>query len=204
MVKKTTRTFTDIRRKQIVEASKEIISNEGLLKLSVKNIAKRVGISDSTIFRHFKNKQEILMEIVSNVEDELIISLKKIAMQRTPAVDRLHEYLCFHVKYLIKNKGITLLFFTEASYQNDEPMKKKLDEIYNQIKHGFCKIILDGIAEENWDSGISTENLAKLYMGIPLVLNIELTLNPNKFPEKDFCSKMLSLLQAIMKPAGAS
>ncbi|NIA10017.1 MAG: TetR family transcriptional regulator, partial [Nitrospiraceae bacterium] len=175
-----------------------------LHKLSISNIAKKVGISDSTIFRHFKNKREILMEMISNVEDDLVVSLKKIAMQRTPAVERLHDYLCFHIKYLVRNKGITLLFFTEASYQNDELMKKKLDEIYNQTKHGFCKIILDGIAEEIWDSSISTENLAKLYMGIPLVLNIELTLNPNQFPEKDFCNKMVKLILAIMKPTEVS
>ncbi len=198
-MKRATRTSGDIRRVQIKQAAKEIIFEEGLQKLSTRNIAAKVGISEGTIFRHFGTKKEILLDLVSDVKTELFEPLHKIANSDSSPDKRLHDYICYHISYLAKNKGITILFFTEASYQNNEVLKTELSSIYIELKQNFAKIITDGIDAGLWDPDISTENLSGLYMGIPLTLNIEFTLNPENFLEENFCIKMHSLLLKILR-----
>ena len=49
-----------VRRQQIADAALEVIAELGLRGFTTQAVAARVGITDGTIFRHFKDKQEIV------------------------------------------------------------------------------------------------------------------------------------------------
>lgn len=66
-----------------------------------------------------------------------------------------------------------MLMFSEASYNNDQVLENNLLQIFNNQMKLVSKIILDGIALGSWDKSIPVENVAMLYMGIPVSLNIE-------------------------------
>jgi AcrR family transcriptional regulator len=196
---KTKRQPGDIRRKQIKEAVKEILFSEGMHFLTTKNIARKVGISEGAVFKHFSSKKAIIDDILKDVREQLVEPLRKIASSKKPAPQRLEKFICFHIEYLRVNRGITLLLFTEASYQNDPDLKSTLDETYHAMEQHFAGIIRDGIREGAWDSTISVEAVSCLYMGIPLSLNIELSFHQGQVDEKNYCKKMLILLQRMLK-----
>ena len=91
-----------------------------------------------------------------------------------------------------------MLLFSEASHNNDAELKTSLDWIFNTQKKLVSKIILDGIALGQWDESIPVENVAMLYMGIPVSLNIDLVLSAGEFHIDNFCSKMMQLLLKIL------
>jgi len=194
MIRKT----TDIRQEEIKAAVLAIIFRDGLKNLSTKNIAREVGISEGSIFRHFRSKKEIILSIMDDVVNNLIESLRQISLEHTPPADRLYKYLCRTVSYLIENKGITILLFSEASYENDSELITKLNFIFNNQKQLAGKIISDGIAMGIWDETISVEDFSSLYMGIPITLNIELILNKDSFERINFCKRMYELILKIL------
>jgi len=196
---KISRQSGDVRRSQIKSAVKEILFYEGLQKLTTKNIARKVGISEGTVFKHFDSKKAIIDDILKDVREELIVPLREIASGEGDASTRLKRHICFHLDYLTKNKGITILLFTEASYQNDTELKKMLAETYHSLEQSFAKIVRDGISEEIWSEKVSVEDLASLYMGIPLAMNIELQLQEGKFIELNYCKNMLKLLKRVLR-----
>lgn len=185
---------TEIRQEQIKQAVLDIIYTDGLKSLSTRNLAKRIGMSEATIFRHFATKQDITLAIIKDVQKDFIGSLRKIANSNQQPKKRLEAFLCQTVQYLIKNKGITMLLFSEASHNNDAELKNNLLQIFNNQKKLVSKIILDGIALNIWDEGIPVENVAMLYMGIPISLNIELVLTGGEFHIDNFCARMMQLL----------
>lgn len=189
---------TEIRQEQIKHAVLDIIYTDGLKNLSTRNLAKRIGLSEATIFRHFATKQDIIIAIIKDVQRDFIGSLRTIANSATEPRERLNQFLCQTVKYLIQNKGITMLMFSEASHNNDEALKNNLLQIFNNQKMLVSKIILDGIALGTWDEGIPVENVAMLYMGIPVSLNIELILNGGEFHIDNFCQRMMQLIVKIL------
>lgn len=189
---------TEIRQEQIKQAVLDIIYTDGLKNLSTRNLAKRINLSEATIFRHFATKQDIIVAIIKDVQKDFIGSLRKIANSNAEPEERLFEFLCYTVKYLTKNKGITMLMFSEASHKNDAELKNMLLQIFNNQKKLVSKIILDGIALGLWDESIPVENVAMLYMGIPVSVNIELVLNGGEFQIDNFCQKMMILLMKIL------
>lgn len=191
---------TEIRQEQIKQAVLHIIYTDGLKNLSTRNLAKRIGMSEATIFRHFASKQDIILAIIKDVQRDFIGTLRNIANSNLQAKERLDAFLCQTVQYLIKNKGITILLLSEASHNNDEELKRNLLQIFNNQKKLVSKIILDGIALGIWDESIPVENVAMLYMGIPVSLNIELVLSGGEFHADNFCARMMHLMMKILNP----
>jgi len=189
---------TEIRQEQIKQAVLDIIYTEGLKNLSTRNLAKHIEMSEGAIFRHFKTKQDITLAIIKDVQKDFIGSLRPIANSSLEPEERLNRFLCQTIKYLTDNKGITMLMFSEASRNNDVELKNNLLQIFNNQKQLVSKIILDGIAAGVWDESIPVENVATLYMGIPISLNIELVLNQGVFHLDNFCQRMMQILLKIL------
>jgi len=193
------RQSTEIRQEQIKQAVLDIIYADGLKNLSTRNLAKKIGMSEGTIFRHFPTKQDIILSIIKDVQNEFIDSLRTIANSGNEPEKRLHDFLCKTIEYLTHNKGITMLLFSEASHNNDNALKNSLEHIFNSQKKLVSKIILDGIAIGKWDEGISVETIAMIYMGIPVSLNIELLLRGGEFYADNFCNTMMQLLLKMLR-----
>ena len=195
----TTRQSTEVRKEQIKEAVRMIIYEKGFKGLSIHNLSQKLGLSEGAIYRHFASKEQILFDIVRDVREEMIENLQQIALKDTPPEERLHEFMCYHIRYLLENQGITILLFTEATYQQDVELKKHLHDIFLSIKQYLSKIVIDGITLGIWDPGLSVESVATLYMSIPLTLNIEMNLQPHESFQHDFCERMYVLIRKVLE-----
>ncbi len=195
----TIRQSTEIRKEQIKEAVRMIIYEKGFKGLSIHNLSAKLGLSEGAIYRHFESKEQILFDIVMDVRKEMIENMRAIALKDTSPEERLHEFMCYHIQYLLNNKGITILLFTEATYQQDVELKKHLHDIFLSIKQYFSKILIDGITLGVWDANLSVESVATLYMSIPLTLNIEMNLQAHKGFHHDFCERMFILIRKVLE-----
>lgn len=191
---------TETRQGQIKKAVLEIISSEGIGKLSTRNLASKIGVTEGALFRHFSSKKEIMLSILADVKNELIKDQEEITYSSTlSAEQKLINFLCTHIKYLIENKGVTILLFSEAAHMNDSQLKKGLREILLTQKEYISRIIKQGMNEGVWDKSLNVENVATLYMGIPISLNIEMILEPGVTKQEKFCERMIGLIKRALE-----
>ncbi len=59
---------TETRRRQVAEAALRTLAEDGVAGFTTRAVASRVGISDGTLFRHFGNKEEIVLEAMALLE----------------------------------------------------------------------------------------------------------------------------------------
>lgn len=194
-----TRESTDTRQGQIKRAVLEIIAEEGLHNISTRNLAKKIGFTEGAIFRHFSSKRDIIKGIMDDVANDLIGSLRSIVISPIKTEEKLFNYLCRNVKYLKENRGITILLFSEATHLGDKELKDKLNQILSEQKQFIIKMVKDGIAEGIWDKNSNPEDVAMLYMGIPITFNIELVLNKNGLNVDNFCKRMFNLILKTLR-----
>ncbi|NMH70663.1 TetR/AcrR family transcriptional regulator [Bacillus sp. RO3] len=64
-------TLTD-KQQKIVEAAIEMFAEKGYASTSTSQIAKKAGVAEGTIFRHYKTKKELLLSIISPTMAKLI------------------------------------------------------------------------------------------------------------------------------------
>ena len=58
-------------REKIIEVSLELFAKRGFSGVSVRDIAKEVGVRESALYKHFKNKQDILDQIILEMKDRI-------------------------------------------------------------------------------------------------------------------------------------
>ena len=52
------------RQKEIIKASLELITNKGIQGLTIKNLSKKIGVTEPAIYRHFESKTQILISML--------------------------------------------------------------------------------------------------------------------------------------------
>jgi len=67
-----------MRRKKILLVASKLMSQKGYRGASLQEIADHVGIHKSTLFHYFKNKEELLLEVLKTSIDEVTENLKVI------------------------------------------------------------------------------------------------------------------------------
>lgn len=190
---------SEIRREQIKKAVLEIITKEGLHNLSIRNLAKIVGITEGAIFRHFKSKREIILSILNDVRNELMSELRDIAQSTYSAREKLLRYLSCHIEYIAKNKGISILLFSDAAHLNYKVLRTRLRSILSEQEALIVGIVQDGIKAGVWNKKVNVNDFAVLYMSIPIALNVEMIFNGTDLNIKDFSKRMFDLIITILK-----
>lgn len=189
---------SNIRRAQIKKAVLDIISEEGLHSISARNVAKRVGITDGAIFRHFKSKREIIKSIMTDVETELIEDLRSIVDSADGAEDRLYRFLYTHITYLVEHRGIAVLLFSEAAHLNFKQLRNQLRSILTEQKSMISKIIRDGVKEGTWRKKVNIDDASNLYMGILVFFNVKLFLTEKSVGVENYCKRMFNLMSDLL------
>jgi AcrR family transcriptional regulator len=135
-------------KKRILKKATELFYEHGFVKASIRDIVRAVGVTNSTVYIHFRNKDEILYSIIENIGSTLIAELQKVASKHADPIVCLREMI-FRQVCLIKEKRKEIKIYVEEQYQLPTPLRKKAlaqqrqiyDIYYHQIdelkKKGF-------------------------------------------------------------------
>jgi AcrR family transcriptional regulator len=109
----STPTRADTQRARVLAASVEIFGTRGYRATSMNEIAAGVGLSKPTLYHYFRNKEELLVRIYSDVLDEsLRMARETVAAAPTP-FDGLHDLLVSRVVHTCENRELLKICFEE-------------------------------------------------------------------------------------------
>ena len=64
------------RREEIVSSATELFYEYGYQKATMRDICRKIGITQAAIYYHFRNKEQILYTIIEKSSNELYFTLK--------------------------------------------------------------------------------------------------------------------------------
>jgi AcrR family transcriptional regulator len=91
------REHTAVRRQQIVDAARKTIIERGSENITIKALADAVGISEGAIYRHFNQKQDVLLLLIDDVGDNLLNDLKYVGRAGPSSLKRVELVLRRHI-----------------------------------------------------------------------------------------------------------
>lgn len=110
---------TEVRRRQIAEATLEIISRDGLGRFTTAAIAAEVGISEGALFRHFGNKAEIVGAAVDVIEE--LVGDPDVAAGSGDPIDQLGAFFRARVDLMNRRAGVFRILFSDQLAQAASP-----------------------------------------------------------------------------------
>lgn len=137
-----TRRRTTVRRQQIMDSIRNIISSKGVEYVTISEIAARIDTSKTAIYRHFKSKRAILSLLVENIEETLMDALDKAIVTDDP-VQNLKNVLLTHLTYAREQRETSFIVIMGAMQFSDTMIRRKISRL---IENYLLKIekILEG------------------------------------------------------------
>jgi len=81
--------ITDIRRREILDASYKVFAEKGYHNAGMTDIAREMGVGHGTIYRYFSSK----LDLVTAVVEELIARIAEVVAAEPPeSIESLAEY----------------------------------------------------------------------------------------------------------------
>jgi AcrR family transcriptional regulator len=153
------------RQQEIIDVSIALIADNGIQSLTIKNISQTIGISEPAIYRHFKNKFEILMTVLNSFE--LIASdvLNSDQIKSLTSLDKIEYFLLDRYARCVENPKLAKVMFLDGNFQDDDKLKQKVLSIMHSHKDEMHKVISAGQQNGEIRDDIDTTSLFRLIFG---------------------------------------
>lgn len=117
-------------RNHILNITEELIKENGLVKVSSKDISSRADVAQGSIFLHFSTKMDLVYRVYSDKMDLIEKSLMKSCRLNMSSENFLRQFLDIHMTY----EGILSRMVKDYPYMESK-LKTKVDNFENEIKN---------------------------------------------------------------------
>lgn len=143
-------------RQALLQRAVEIIGRDGVEALSLRSLARDLGVSHAAPARHFKTKAELLNAIARDGCEKLIESTSEaVALCDDDPIVRIRALAKAYVNWAVKHPAHhNALRNQEVIRFADQPLKNKLRAFANQQKDALRRAQAKG-----WKKGVETDTL---------------------------------------------
>src|SRR4051812_41364077 len=87
------------RREQLLAAAETLVAERGFLAVRLEDIGAAVGVSGPAIYRHFSNKEALLVELLVGVSGRLLAGGRSVVAQAADNNEALEKLVDFHLDF---------------------------------------------------------------------------------------------------------
>ena len=120
------------RQEQILDAALEIAARRGLKGLNMTEIAARVGVVPSALYRHFDGREALLDGIVDRTRRNLEANLDR--------ASRLRLLLKLHLDLLRREPAIPVILLSEEVILGEGPRRDRLRETVRRYRQAVTEL----------------------------------------------------------------
>lgn len=153
------------RQIEILHQTKELIGEKGIQNFTIKNLASKMSFSEPAIYRHFKDKTEILTSLLKYNSEIINTQVDKILDSKENSLTKFEKILRFKLLHIERNPSIVMIVFAENSYQNCERLSKIVAKIMKRRTERIIKLLKEGQKNNEIRNDVNTEQLAKIIQG---------------------------------------
>ena len=117
------------RREAVHDQAMELIIENGLSELTMSKVAGRMGFTEPAMYRHFRNKQDLVISMIRRLSDCFEEIFQQFDLGEPPNV-LLPRYFETLLRYLEEVRGVTLLFLSESAFNRDPAIREELQKMF--------------------------------------------------------------------------
>jgi len=184
-----------VRRAQIVSAAKKLIAKYGSEHLTVRRIAREVGVSEGAIYKHFKSKKEVLYFLVDEIEELLLEDIRESRTAGLGAPDVLEKTITAHISSVEKRSGMSFQVIAEIISFGDKKLNGRISEVINRYISCIKEVLTEGIKTGTIRRDVDLDAAAALFFGMVQGLINIWALDHSSFDLKQKCAALFGVFR---------
>ena len=189
----------EVRKQEIIEQFYQVIVEDGLEKASLAKIAERLAVSPSLLIHHFKNKDELILQLIDYIIEKYSRTFSDIIDTIQNPEMRIHSILdlIYSREWTKTIDDRVYIACLHLSHQSNK-VKKRLQGMYSMFIT-MLETELKQYAADNPGLKLEPENLVRMIVSQQEGLDIFKDLFPDDRNFQDLGSYIKPLILNILK-----
>jgi TetR/AcrR family fatty acid metabolism transcriptional regulator len=148
----------------ILDAAKRAFAEKGFEGTSIADIARTARISDGLVYRYFRNKRELLYEVLRKFYERILLDLETEVFKQDGFSARLEALVRRHLEVFVSDTDLCRLFISEVRTASDYEGSsiQELNRLYTSV---LIRIVKDAVKTGEVRSDVNPKLLRDVIFG---------------------------------------
>ena len=143
------------RKNIILQSLASMLEEKNLSKVTTALLAKKSGITEAALYRHFPSKRSIYAELFSFCDNAIFQKCNELKKSDISTKEKIKNIFVFFVIFIEKNKGFARLLSREALSSGEQNVSEDVNQFYERLE-----LVIRQILKEDSDNLISQAGLS--------------------------------------------
>lgn len=153
------------RQLEIVRATIALISEDGVHNFSIRKLARRVGVTEPAVYRHFESKDDLMIKLATHIVHNWHELLGMMEVKRLPVIEQTRRIFSEVMSYFSENKAFTKTLFSVDLYANNSAMAGILVQLKNDGLLRFSELLAEGQTSGEIPKEVDVMGVSKIFFG---------------------------------------
>ncbi len=158
------------RQHEILDAALDIIADHGIQRMTIKNLARSVKVSDPALYRHFKSKFDILLTILARYRNDLQDLFDRSEKDTGSPVKKIESLYTGMFSAFVKQPALSVVIFSEDLFRYDRRLSKEVTSIIELTHDRIQRILREGERCGEIRTDVPAKQMAWMVMGTMRIL----------------------------------
>ena len=189
-------TDISIRQLEIIEAAGKILTEKGINGLTTKKLAQEMNFSESALYRHFSNKEEIIVCMLNYLA--LNMDQHTTELENKNPIEQLKNFFQNQVRFFESKPYFVIAVFSEGLLEESEKINHAIKSLMNKRMQLLKPIIQIGQEKRAITNDLDSDELIHILMGSVRLFMLKWRMSKFEFDIQTEGNKMLtSILKLI-------
>lgn len=156
---------TSKRQQEIIESAGKLLMQKGVKGLTTKNLALEMNFSESALYRHFKNKEDIIVLLLDYLGSNIKERLNIISEKNSTSEEKLKQLFSSQFEFFNQNTHFVVAILPEGLFDESEKINQSIMKIIHYKMELITKIIEVGKENNEFTKSIETQEIVHIIMG---------------------------------------
>ena len=154
------------RRESILQALAEMLEESPHKKITTAALAKKVGVSEAALYRHFPSKARIYESLIDFIENTLFSRINTIVKDAPSTQERCRMIITLLLSFSEKNPGLSRILTGDALTGETERLHTRVNQLFARIESQIKQVLREGELRENCRTNLPASAVAELLLVI--------------------------------------
>lgn len=170
---------SEARKERTVQTVIDLCGEKEPATLTTNDIAKKMGVTQGALFRHFSSKNSIWEAVVKWVAKRLMQRLDSAVAEASSPLSALGAMFMTHMDFIIEHPGVPRLLLGQLQKAKPTPAQRMVNTLLFLYRQRVEHLLIEGVAVGQLRTELNIEAAATQYIGMVQGLVIQSLLKPD-------------------------
>jgi TetR/AcrR family fatty acid metabolism transcriptional regulator len=200
MGEKSNNDIINLRRSQLTRAAYNVVSKKGYYNFTIRDISKESGLSTGLVHYYFKNKQDLMLNLIREMNKNLKKYLNNGLSRSEDPLEKLKIYITQAFE-LVKNEEnyfyVVIDFFSQIN--RSERMRKANIRLIESYRDECARILQEGV-EKGVFKDIDIKYVTTVIISLIQGMIIQYVIDKNAFDYGEYAQRVIQqIIDMVLK-----